>query len=164
MGTLSKAFGLAGGYVAAGRAWVELWVNRARGFVYSTAPPPALAETARASLRLVQGEEGGRRRDALFRNVERFDRLTGGAGTWRTPIRPVLAGASALALAWAESLAERGFLVPAIRFPTVPRGTARLRVSLGAGHRPEQVERLAAELARLRESAEGGVDDGEDRE
>jgi len=163
MGTLSKAFGLAGGYVASTRAWVELWVNRARGFIYSTAPPPALAEAAREALRIVQGREGDVRRETLFRNVETFDRALGGVETRRTPIRPVLAGESARALEWAESLAERGFQVPAIRFPTVPRGTARLRVSLGAGHRTDQVEALAVELARLRADGQGGVDGDEIR-
>jgi len=144
MGTLSKAAGLAGGYVAASREWIDLLVNRARSFIYSTAPPPALAHAALASLRLIRSADGHARRARLRELLSQL-----GKADSPTPILPIIRGSNESALAAAAELAAAGLLVPAIRFPTVPRGTARLRVSLSAAHPPEAVAALAAALSGL---------------
>ncbi len=142
-GTLSKAAGLAGAYLATTSAWRELLVNRARSFIYSTAPPPALAHAARRSLGILRSTEGAGLRAALD---DRIQRLSPGA---RSPILPIVLGDNPRALDAAASLEEAGFLVPAIRFPTVPRGTARLRISLSASHPVEAVGELAVALGPL---------------
>jgi 8-amino-7-oxononanoate synthase len=139
MGTLSKAAGLAGGYLAASREWIDLLVNRARSFIYSTAPPPALAHAALTSLRLIRSADGRALRDRLRDRISRI-------GNSPTPIIPRILGSNEAVLTASAALADAGFLVPAIRFPTVPRGTARLRVSLSAAHPPEAVTALAAAL------------------
>lgn len=139
MGTLSKAAGLSGGYVAASREWIDLLINRARSFIYSTAPPPALSHAARTAIQLIRSAEGRALRSRLQENISR---MSGSP----TPVIPIVLGSNEAALAAAADLAESGFLVPAIRFPTVPRGTARLRVSLSAVHPPAAVAALAAAL------------------
>lgn len=140
MGTFSKAAGLSGGYLACAADWRDLLVNRARSFIYSTAPPPALAHAARASLALIRSAEG----DALRRELRaRIDALVPGHPS---PVVPRILGESAAALAAAERLDRLGFLVPAIRYPTVPRGTARLRISLSAAHPAAAVDELRAAL------------------
>lgn len=139
MGTLSKAAGLAGGYVAASRAWIDLIINRARSFIYTTAPPPALAHAAISALEIIRSSEGGLLRQKLMENIAIIR-----AGQ-PSPILPRVFGTNEAALAAASALADAGFLVPAIRFPTVPRGTARLRVSLSAAH-------PAAAVATLRDT------------
>ncbi|MCP5548275.1 MAG: 8-amino-7-oxononanoate synthase [Akkermansiaceae bacterium] len=139
MGTLSKAAGLSGGYVAASRDWIDLLVNRARSFIYSTAPPPALANAALSSLKIIRSEEGARLREDMRRNIALL-------GASPTPILPQVVGSNEAALAASSALADAGFLVPAIRFPTVPRGTARLRISVSAAHPPDAVLALAKAL------------------
>jgi 8-amino-7-oxononanoate synthase len=139
MGTLSKAAGLAGGYVAASREWIDLLTNRARSFIYSTAPPPALAHAALASLRLIRSETGHALREKLRQNIALL-------ADSPTPIIPRILGTNEAALAASAVLANAGFMVPAIRFPTVPRGTARLRVSLSAAHPETAVEALRSAL------------------
>ena len=139
MGTLSKAAGLSGGYLAASRDWIDLLTNRARSFIYSTAPPPALAHAAIASLELIRSAEGTRLRAKLQKNIARLS-------TKPTPIIPQILGSNEATLAASLALEQAGFLVPAIRYPTVPRGTARLRISLSAAHSLETIELLAAEL------------------
>src|SRR5690606_16022957 len=118
MGTLSKAAGLSGAYLACSCDWRDLLVNRARSFIYSTAPPPALAHAANRALELIRSAEGRSRRERVFAHV---DRLRAGHPS---PILPVVLGESDAAIAASASLESAGFLVPAIRFPTVPRGTA----------------------------------------
>jgi 8-amino-7-oxononanoate synthase len=149
MGTFSKALGLAGGYVAASREWIDLLVNRARSFIYSTAPPPALAHAARAALGLVRSAEGARLRQRLKENIRCFGREAGVATGSPTAIQPVLLGKPEAALAAAARLEEAGFLVPAIRYPTVPRTRARLRVSLSAAHSPDEIAHLARAVRTL---------------
>jgi 8-amino-7-oxononanoate synthase len=139
MGTLSKAAGLSGGYVAASRAWIDLLVNRARAFIYSTAPPPALAYAAITALELIRSHEGIERRAAL-------DGLKLLLDNPPTPIIPRIMGSNEAALAASTRLGEAGFLVPAIRYPTVPRGSARLRISLSAAHPHDAVSMLADAL------------------
>jgi 8-amino-7-oxononanoate synthase len=139
MGTLSKAAGLSGGYLAASRDWIDLLTNRARSFIYSTAPPPALAHAAVASLSLIRSTEGKSLRAKLQENISRLSPQS-------TPVIPKVLGSNEAALAAASDLEQAGFLVPAIRYPTVPRGTARLRISLSAAHSAEAILRLAVEL------------------
>jgi 8-amino-7-oxononanoate synthase len=142
MGTLSKAAGLSGGYITASREWIDLLVNRARSFIYSTAPPPAVAHAAHAALQLIGSHEGRALRARLQENL----RLLGHSPT---PILPRILGSNDAALAASARLADDGFLVPAIRFPTVPRGTARLRVSVSAVHPPGAVAALCAALETI---------------
>jgi 8-amino-7-oxononanoate synthase len=142
MGTLSKAAGLSGGYIAASREWIDLLVNKARSFIYSTAPPPCVAHAARVSLRLIHSDEGRRLRSTLRNRISILSPSS-------TPVIPHLLGSNEAALAAAARIADLGFLVPAIRFPTVPRGTARLRASVSAAHPAEAVEGLKAALGCL---------------
>ena len=142
MGTLSKAAGLSGGYLAASRDWIDLLTNRARPFIYSTAPPPALAHAAIASLALIRSAEGKSLRAKLRENIARLS-------TRGTPVIPRITGSNESALTAASSLERAGFLVPAIRYPTVPRGTARLRISLSAAHPPEAIAQLASRLGEI---------------
>ena len=142
MGTLSKAAGVSGGYLTASRDWIELLINRARSFIYSTAPPPAIAHAALASLELIRSEEGSRRRAKLRQHIERLGRSS-------TAIQPVILGDNEAALEASAKLEAQGMLVPAIRYPTVPRGSARLRISLSAAHPEEAVEVCAQALRKI---------------
>jgi 8-amino-7-oxononanoate synthase len=148
MATLGKAAGVFGAFAAGAPEIVETLVQRARPYVYTTASPPLLAVALMKSLELVEGEEW--RRERLRRLVALLrERLQ--PGRWRlapsdTAIQPLVIGASAQAVAVSETLARGGLLVPAIRPPTVPQGTARLRISLSAAHEPADVERLAVAL------------------
>jgi 8-amino-7-oxononanoate synthase len=154
MGTLGKALGTAGAFVAGSEALIETLIQSARTYVYTTAMPAALAEATRASLRIVQKETGRRERlaalTARFREgaVQIGLRLAESV----TPIQPILVGDSAKAVELSERLLAQGILVPAIRPPTVPEGTARLRVTLSAAHTEAQVERL---LEALEKAAQG---------
>jgi 8-amino-7-oxononanoate synthase len=139
MGTLSKAAGLSGGYLAASRDWTALLTNRARSFIYSTAPPPALADAAITSLALIRSVEGTTLRAKLRSNIAMLS-------SRETPIIPKILGSTEAVMEATRSLENAGFLVPAIRYPTVPRGTARLRISLSAAHPKEAVKLLATAL------------------
>ncbi|MES2995919.1 MAG: 8-amino-7-oxononanoate synthase [Verrucomicrobiota bacterium] len=136
MGTLSKAAGLAGGYVAASREWIDLLVNRSRAFIYTTAPPPALACAAREALHIIRSDEGKQLRTALHANARILSPAV------RSAIVPVVFGSNDRALAAAAKLEQHGFLVPAIRYPTVARGSARLRISVSAAHPAAAVKEL----------------------
>jgi len=151
MATLGKAAGVAGAFVAGEAEVVETLVQRARPYIYTTATPPLLAHALLESLELIRREEW--RRDRL-RELVRQLRASLRLARWRlapsdTAIQPLIIGANAEAVAVAEALARGGLLVPAIRPPTVPGGTARLRISLSAAHVPDEVERLAAALNAL---------------
>ena len=143
MGTFSKAVGLSGGYLCCTRAMADLLINRARSFIYSTAPGPALAATIRDALDVVCGPRGDVLRESLSANRETFAKNTASA------IIPVIIGESEAALSASAQLQEQGFLVPAIRFPTVPKGSARLRITLSATHRPEDIASLKITLAGI---------------
>jgi 8-amino-7-oxononanoate synthase len=156
MGTLGKAAGVAGAFVAAHESVIETLVQRARPYIYTTAAPPALAHALLASLDIIGGEEGRSRRahlDALVRQLDatlvlrRWRRLPSA-----TPIQPVIIGENRDALAAAAALDAQGLWVPAIRPPTVPRGTARLRVTLSAAHGVDDLARLVAALQTLDQS------------
>jgi len=146
MGTLGKAAGVAGGYLAASRPWIELIINRARSFIYSTAPPPAQAAASLRALQLIQGDEGSRLRTQLWKNIHAFC----DAAQIKTPcdsaIIPWMVGDSDAALALSAHLRTQGYLIPAIRYPTVPHNTARLRITIDALKTPEQIEKLAQAL------------------
>jgi 8-amino-7-oxononanoate synthase len=143
VGTLSKALGSQGGYVAGSRAMVDLLVNRARSFIFTTGLAPPSAAAAAAAVEIVRGSEGDRLRESLRSHV---DMVRAGHPT---PIVPVVIGDEADALAASEKLLAEGLLVPAVRPPTVPPGTSRLRVSLSAAHSVFEVERLSRALASL---------------
>lgn len=147
MGTLSKAVGLSGGYLCAKRAVIDLLINRARSFIYSTAPPPAIAHAAGVAVELIGGKAGNQLRSRLWENVRRLSDTLGVPGV--SAIIPLIRGENEAALEAAECLANEGILVPAIRFPTVPRGQARLRVTLTSAHSAAQMDRLFAALKSL---------------
>ncbi|MEI6655393.1 MAG: 8-amino-7-oxononanoate synthase [Verrucomicrobiota bacterium] len=149
MGTLSKAVGLAGGYLAASRDWIEWLINRARSFIYSTAPPPALAHAALTSLQLIGSSQGVARRAALRANIATFQQATALLTSHTTPILPLVLGGNEAVMNAAATLEAQGLLVPAIRFPTVPRGTARLRISLSAAHSTASIQRLAHAIGEI---------------
>lgn len=148
LGTLSKAVGLSGGYVAGSRALIDLLYHRARAFVYSTAPPPAIAAAAVHVIRgILMSDEGARRRARLWDNVRHLRKVLGlEVEDAPSAIVPVLIGEEAAAVAAAAALRARGFLAPAIRYPTVARGAARLRLTLSAEHTFEQIDALARAL------------------
>ena len=153
VGTFGKAFGTSGAFVAGEDALIETLVQRARNYVFTTAMPSALAVATRASLQLAQAEEW--RRARLRALVRRFRAGLAAAGyrlsVSESPIQPLVVGEPARALRMSRALEERGFLVGAIRPPTVPEGTSRLRVTLSAAHRDDDVDRLLDALHALRE-------------
>jgi len=153
MGTLGKAAGVGGAFIAAHATVIEWLVQRARPYIYTTAAAPALAHALLTSLDLIAGAEGHARRAQLRRLIGELD-----AGLqlsrWRrlpsiTAIQPVVIGSNQEALDAAAALHEQGLWVPAIRPPTVPAGTARLRVTLSASHSTAQVAQLATALNAL---------------
>ena len=151
MGTLGKAAGVAGAFVAAHPAVIDTLIQTARSYVFTTAAPPLLAEALRASLALVRNDAA--RRAHLHALIAQF-RARMRALPWtlldsQTAIQPVVVGANATAVAVAGALWQRGFWVPAIRPPTVPKGTARLRVTLSATHSVADVDALADAFAEL---------------
>ena len=149
MATLSKAFGVAGAYVAASRAVCDLLLNRARPLIFSTALPPALACAARTSLEILAGAEGDARRSRLWNNVRRFAaglREAGLPAREDSAIFPIVTGTPDRALAMAAHLHELGILAKPIRPPTVPQGTSRIRFAVTAAHTVEHIDRAIAAL------------------
>jgi len=155
VGTLGKAFGSFGAFVAGSAELIDWLVQRARTYIYTTALPQPVAAATRAALRLIQGETW--RRDRLLALVQRFRAAARSRGLplldSQTPIQPVMFGDSAAALAASARLRDAGFWVGAIRPPTVPTGTARLRVTLCATHRDTDVDALVDALAAARDAA-----------
>ena len=153
VGTLSKALGSLGGFVCGDAEIIETLINAARSFIYTTALPPACAASALAALRIVEREPQRRERVmALAGKVQESLREMGfNCGDSATPILPVIVGEADAALAAAQHLRERGIWLPAIRPPTVPRGSARLRISLMATHSDADVEQLLQAMRPLRE-------------
>ena len=151
MGTLGKAFGTFGAFVAGEAELIETLIQRARTYIYTTALPPAVAEATRASLKIVRAEPW--RRTQLHALVARFRRgvqsIGFALGASATPIQPLILGAAPVALDASRRLREAGILVPAIRPPTVPEGGARLRITFSAAHTEAQVDRLLEALAAL---------------
>jgi len=151
MGTLSKALGSVGGYIAGSKELVDWLVNRARSFIYSTALPPGAIAASRAAVQVARGPEGSALRDRLRQNIDRFQ--AGLPITWKaldlplSAIQPLICGEASTALQLASSLREKGFFIPAIRYPTVPRNSARLRVTLSAAHADNDIDALNNALA-----------------
>ena len=143
MGTLSKALGLSGGYLAASHDWIELIVNRARPFIYTTAPPPAIAHAASKALELIRSPEGTKLRETLFKNISLI------RVNHPSAIIPIILGENSTALSKSTALADKGFLAPAIRYPTVPRGSARLRITISAAHPPQVIQQLSEALQTI---------------
>jgi len=154
MGTLSKALGSVGGYIAGSRTLIDWLTNRARSFVYSTALPPGAIAASRAAVEVARGAEGAVLRARLRENIDLF--RAGLAPVWgRHPlslsaIQPLICGEASVALELAGVLREKGLLVPAIRYPTVPRGAARLRVTVSAAHERKEIDALIAALGSQR--------------
>jgi len=143
VGTLSKTLGSVGGFVAGSAPMIDLLINRARSYIFTTAISPADAAAALAAIAVVDSEEGDALRARLRSHV---DRIRSGHPT---PIIPVLLGDERTAVTASQRLLELGLLVPAIRPPSVPVGTSRLRIALSALHTDEQIDRLAVALADL---------------
>jgi 8-amino-7-oxononanoate synthase len=157
VGTLGKAAGVGGAFIAAHASVIELMIQRARPYIYTTAAAPALAHALLASLDIIDSAEGAERRAHLARLValldgelrlERWQRLAS-----HTAIQPIVIGANLETLRVAGRLHEQGLWVPAIRPPTVAPGTARLRVTLCASHTEDDVAQLAAALNQLERTA-----------
>ena len=148
MGTLGKAIGTFGAFVAGSEELIETLIQFSRSYIYTTASPPALAEASRASLKLVREESW--RRERLQDLIKRFrsgaEQLGLPLMPSDTPIQPILAGSSEQALAWSSKLEQQGILVSAIRPPTVPEGSARLRITISANHSEEHIDRLLEAL------------------
>lgn len=154
MATLGKALGVAGAFVAGDETLIEWLLQKTRSYIFATAAPAPLAQALRASLRLVEAEDW--RRERLRSLIARLKRGLAGL-PWSltespTPIQPLVIGGNREALAVMEALRERGLWVPAIRPPTVPDGSARLRITLSAVHRDEDVDRLAEALHTIARS------------
>ncbi|MET0066487.1 MAG: 8-amino-7-oxononanoate synthase [Candidatus Thiodiazotropha sp.] len=151
MGTLGKGFGSFGAFVAGSEALIETLIQQARSYIYTTATPPALAAATRVSLRIAQQETW--RRERLNQLVARFRQQAAQIGLplmdSSTPIQPVVAGSARQALEWSRELEKRGILVTAIRPPTVPEGSARLRITFSATHTDRHLQRLLDALASL---------------
>jgi 8-amino-7-oxononanoate synthase len=171
MGTLSKALGASGGYICGSRTLIEWLINRARSFIYSTAPPPAIAATALAAVDFLSSPEGEERRVLLWERIRLMRELlssldVGSSGSANkrpmpnaqrsTPkeassaIFPFIVGDEQAALDLALALQAEGFLVPAIRYPTVAKGAARLRITVTAAHEAAQIRALCETIKRLR--------------
>src|SRR5690606_649441 len=154
MGTLGKAAGVAGAFVAAHETVIEWLVQRARPYIFTTAGAPALAHALLTSIDIIDSEEGAQRRDHLNALIAQLKDGLGGMQQWQlvdsdTAIQPLIIGANEAALKVAASLNDEGIWVPAIRPPTVPVDTARLRITLSAAHSKEEVAQLIAALTRL---------------
>ena len=159
MGTLGKAAGVSGAFVAAHPTVIEWMQQTARSFIYTTAPPPAASHALLESLRVIRGKEGSSRRDRLGGLILQLQAEAGafeGLGVHllhsMTAIQPLVVGENRAARALASMLEKRGIWVPAIRPPTVPEGTARLRISLSAAHQENDVSQLCS---LLRSTLEG---------
>jgi 8-amino-7-oxononanoate synthase len=151
MGTLSKALGSFGGFVTCDGLMKDYLINKGRSFIFSTALPPSAVGAARASLSIVRQEPAIRRR--LWANVELLKNRLQAEGfkmqSSESPILPILFGSEEEALKISESLMERGFFVPAIRPPSVPQGTSRLRLTVTAAHSEVEIEDLVEGLAQV---------------
>ena len=147
MGTLGKALGASGGYICGSRELIDYLVNRARSFIFSTAPVPAAVAAATAGIRFVQSDEGQRRLKQLQARVAGFQsQIANRKSQIPGAIIPIIIGGENKAVTAASKLRDQGIFVPAIRYPTVARGKARLRVTLTAAHSADDVSTLARAL------------------
>jgi 7-keto-8-aminopelargonate synthetase-like enzyme len=155
MGTLSKALGAAGGYICGSTSLIEWLTNRARSFIYSTAPPAAVATAAIAAIEFLQTPAGEERRRALWKNIELLHQLLATETNCKpeSAIFPLIIGQENDAMNFAHALQKEGFFVPAIRYPSVARGSARLRITLTAAHTESQIRALVDSIRRLQRSS-----------
>ncbi len=148
MGTFGKAFGTFGAFVAGEDILIESLIQKARSYIYTTALPPAVVAATRASLQLIQTE--GWRREHLQDLIKQFrqgaEQLGLSLMASNSAIQPLMIGSSDQAVALSEKMKAAGFLISAIRPPTVPQDTARLRITLSASHQPEHIEQLLSAL------------------
>jgi 7-keto-8-aminopelargonate synthetase-like enzyme len=150
MGTLGKALGAAGGYICGSRKLIDFLVNRARSFIFSTAPVPASSAAATAAIGFVQSAQGKARCEKLWERIRQFScGLRGAENPAASAIIPLIIGDEIEAVEAAAKLRGQSIFVPAIRFPTVARGTARLRVTLTASHTSDDVSQLSAALRQF---------------
>jgi 7-keto-8-aminopelargonate synthetase-like enzyme len=172
MGTLGKAVGAAGGFICGSRPLIDLLINSARSFIFSTAPVPASAAAAKSGVELIQSDEGRESCARLWKRVEQCRKglqpvfepafaheQTSNAGplasrgdrleTFPTPILPLIVGDESDAVDAANALRESGFHIPAIRYPTVARGKARLRMTVTADHTSEDIDALGDALKEI---------------
>jgi len=150
MGTLGKALGASGGYICGSRNLIDYLVNRARSFVFSTAPVPAAAAAATAAIQFVQSDAGEKRRKLLWQRVAELNSKLKIKSSKPSAIIPIMIGDEARAMKAAEQLRAQNVFIPAIRYPTVARNAARLRVTLTAAHTSEDVEQLCSALEILK--------------
>jgi 8-amino-7-oxononanoate synthase len=151
IGTLGKAFGSFGAFVAGSPDLIEFLIQKARPYIYTTALPQPVAAATRKALEIAQREPW--RRERVLALTARFRKAAREAGVAlldsNTPIQPVVLGSSEAALQAQRDLFEAGFRVVAIRAPTVPRGSERLRITFSAAHTEEQVDALVEQLSHL---------------
>lgn len=151
IGTLGKAFGTFGAFVAGDATLIDYLIQQARTYIYTTALPPSIAAATRASLKLVIDE--GERRERLRAHIARFREAAAAYALplmpSTTPIQPLIVAESALAMDLSAALRSKGFWVAAIRPPTVPKGAARLRITLSAAHREADIDALVESLGTL---------------
>ena len=155
MGTLSKALGASGGYICGSRDLIEWLINRARSFIYSTAPPAGIAAAALAAVNFLESPEGEERRRLLWERIALMHELLPGNGSNKkatdagSAIFPWMVGDQQAAIDLASGLQGEGFFVPAIRYPTVAKGSARLRITVTAAHKEDQIRSLCQTIKRL---------------
>jgi len=150
LGTLGKTLGSAGGYICGSKSLIQFLINQARTFLFSTAPTPASSAAATAALQIIQSQDGEQRRQQLWHNVDEIKNGLINSNWMLPPVRsaiiPVMVGDENQALRLADQLRRLGVYIPAIRYPTVARGTARLRLTVSASHNPVDIEALIAAL------------------
>ena len=157
MGTLSKALGASGGYICGSRDLIEWLINRARSFVYSTAPPPGIAAAALAAIDFLSSPQGEERRILLWKRISLMRESFLALNSKRTTpnsnsgsaIFPWIVGDEQAALNLASALQREGFFVSAIRYPTVAKSSARLRITVTASHKEDQIRLLCEAITRL---------------
>jgi 8-amino-7-oxononanoate synthase len=153
IGTLGKAAGVSGAFVCAHKTLMECLIQKGRPYIYSTATPPAIAHTVLASLHLIEGEEGQARRAHLNQLIaiwhQEMQLQHWHVGSSMTPIQPLVLGSNAAALLASKQLDDAGYWIPAIRPPTVPEGSARLRITFSANHSTLAVRELISELQKI---------------
>ena len=157
IGTLGKAAGVSGAFVCAHKTLMECVIQKGRPYIYSTATPPAIAHTVLASLHLIEGEEGQARRAHLNQLIAIWQQEMK-LQHWQitpsmTPIQPLVLGSNVAALFASKRLDEAGYWIPAIRPPTVPEGSARLRITFSANHTTAAVRELISELQKIEVSS-----------
>jgi 8-amino-7-oxononanoate synthase len=160
MGTLSKALGASGGYICGSHDLIDWLINRARSFIYSTAPPPAIAATTLAAVNFLSSPEGEKRRLLLWTRIRLMRELLSPLTSRVSPsensgsaIFPFIVGDEEAAMELAAALQNECFLVPAIRYPTVAKGSARLRITVTASHDEDQIRALCHAIKRLSKTA-----------